>query len=232
MSTKGKRLLKTPVAQDCFRFKSKTPIAVFDDIIDARLSLPLLNLLDRCFYDKMKRVFAPINPDELKKMRKNYTERLSKNLRFKTAELDNTKSAAYEMAQKTGLLRMLDSASFKIFGENVTGKKFGSKENNQVICYENGDYVSPHNDHHPENDNVKNGYYDIHIMLSNRHVQHQLLVCEKKRYLNAHYDISVPAAVAVYRLPFWHYTTPLIAKKGREALARRWLLLGSYEEAI
>jgi len=178
----------------------------------------------------MKKVFAPINPDELKKMRKNYTERLSKNLRFKTAELDNIKSAAYEMAQKTGLLRMLDSVSFKVFGENVTGKKFGNKENNQVICYENGDYVSPHNDHHPENDNVKNGYYDIHIMLSNKHVKHQLLVCENKRYLNAHYDISVPAAVAVYRLPFWHYTTPLIARTGSEPLARRWLLLGSYEE--
>jgi hypothetical protein len=32
-----------------------------------------------------------------------------------------------------------------------------------------------------------------------------------------------------YRLPFWHYTTPLIAKRGQEARARRWLLLGSFD---
>jgi len=39
----------------------------------------------------------------------------------------------------------------------------------------------------------------------------------------------VPSSVAVYRLPFWHYTTPLLAKRGREAEARRWLLLGSFD---
>lgn len=230
LNRNGKKLLNGQAMQDSFRFKSRTPIAVFNNIIDPKSSFQIIKLLDKFFYDKLKKIFSPIDPDELRKMKKNYSERLSKNLRFKTAELDNAKSVTYETAHKTGLLQLLNSDSFKVFGEKVTGKKFGIGENNQIICYEQGDYVSPHNDHHPENENVRNGYYDIHIMFSNSQVKHQLLVCENKRYLNEYYDISVPAAVAVYRLPFWHYTTPLISKKGNERLARRWLLLSSYEE--
>jgi hypothetical protein len=34
--------------------------------------------------------------------------------------------------------------------------------------------------------------------------------------------------VNVYRLPFWHFTTPLAAKPGRADDARRWLLLGTF----
>jgi len=31
--------------------------------------------------------------------------------------------------------------------------------------------------------------------------------------------------VSAYRLPFWHYTTPL---EGRGAKAARWLVLGTF----
>ncbi len=34
--------------------------------------------------------------------------------------------------------------------------------------------------------------------------------------------------VTCYRLPFWHYTTPMVAKRGREEQARRWVLLGTF----
>jgi hypothetical protein len=34
--------------------------------------------------------------------------------------------------------------------------------------------------------------------------------------------------ITAYRLPLWHYTTPLVAKRGREAEARRWVLLGTF----
>ena len=42
-------------------------------------------------------------------------------------------------------------------------------------------------------------------------------------------EVTGPSGIAVYRLPFWHYTTPLIARRGREHEARRWLLLGSFD---
>ena len=34
--------------------------------------------------------------------------------------------------------------------------------------------------------------------------------------------------MTAYRLPLWHYTTPLVARRGREAEARRWVLLGTF----
>jgi len=34
--------------------------------------------------------------------------------------------------------------------------------------------------------------------------------------------------VSAYRLPFWHYVTPLVAAPGRAREARRWVLLGTF----
>jgi hypothetical protein len=148
---------------------------------------------------------------------------------MKTLELNSVKTKSYKLAIDTGLIQMLHSESYKRMGEMLLDANFGSPIGNQVICYENRDYVSPHNDHHPEDQHLKKGYYDIHLMLSNSYVSHQSLVYEEKGYLNKAVDISTLSGIAVYRLPFWHYTTPLMAKKNYESKAQRWLLLGSFE---
>src|SRR5437660_1229172 len=80
----------------------------------------------------------------------------------------------------------------------------------QVICYQAGDYSGPHNDHHPEDEGTCNGFVDLHIMFSNDAVAHQLLVYEERRYLSGAHAVSGAPSMAIYRLPFWHYTTPLI----------------------
>jgi hypothetical protein len=41
-------------------------------------------------------------------------------------------------------------------------------------------------------------------------------------------DVNTPGGITVYRLPFWHYTTPLTARPGREKAARRWVVLGTF----
>ena len=76
---------------------------------------------------------------------------------------------------------------------------------------------------------TRNGFIDLHIMFSNDDVAQQLLVYEERRFLSLSHDVSRSGAVAIYRLPFWHYTTPLVARSGREGTARRWLLLGSFD---
>ncbi|MBI3453299.1 MAG: hypothetical protein HY057_10855, partial [Rhodospirillales bacterium] len=43
--------------------------------------------------------------------------------------------------------------------------------------------------------------------------------------------VNMTGGVTVYRLPFWHYTTPLVAKRGRARTARRWVLLGTFRYA-
>jgi hypothetical protein len=40
--------------------------------------------------------------------------------------------------------------------------------------------------------------------------------------------VSTVGGITVYRLPFWHYTTPLAARPRQAAAARRWVLLGTF----
>ncbi len=125
---------------------------------------------------------------------------------------------------------MMGSETFRRFAEAVVGKPLQARHwGRQVICYGAGDYSGPHNDHHPESEIARNGFVDLHVMFSNDAVRSQWLVYEERGFLSASHEVSGPAGIAVYRLPFWHYTTPLVAKKGREGEARRWLLLGSFD---
>jgi hypothetical protein len=66
-------------------------------------------------------------------------------------------------------------------------------------------------------------------MFANDSVAQQWLVYEERGFLSASREVSAKPSIAVYRLPFWHYTTPLLARRGGESTARRWLLLGSFD---
>lgn len=225
----GKKILSGQYTPENFGKKGGTPIEVVKGVIDPAVAADCVRILQQHFYGHLKSIASRIDKDAIPAMKKNYTEKLAKTLKMKTLELGVKKTKTNLLAHDCGLMQMLASDSLKAFAEAVTKEKFGSPENNQIICYQHGDYVSPHNDHHPENDNVKNGYYDIHIMFSNEHVQHQWLVYEKNGFLNHTHDIAAPSAIAIYKLPFWHYTTPMMAKADKEDEAQRWLLLRSFE---
>jgi hypothetical protein len=161
-------------------------------------------------------------------MELNYSETLPKTLSNRTVILNGRRSPAVRKAAEIGLLGLLRSDSLREFAEAVSGYRLDPDPGCQVICYEPGDYVGPHNDHHPEDPHLKPGYVDLHITLSNRFVDHQWLVFEDRGFLTQVVNVGVQSGVAVSYLPFWHYTTPLVAKKGREGQARRWLLLASF----
>lgn len=230
LNEKGKNVLKGKYRNLVFGKRGATPIEVVSEIIDPKMAENCIRVLNRNFYDRLSRIHGKIDSMEIKKMRKNYSEKLGKTLRMKSIEIKGPRSLSYQLAHDCGLLQMLSSDSLRKFGEIIAKQKFGNVENNQLICYEHGDYVSPHNDHHPENKNVRNGYFDLHIMFSNTYVQHQFLVYEKGGFLNGVYDLSAPSGATVYKLPFWHYTTPLFGKVGKEKFARRWLILRSFEQ--
>jgi hypothetical protein len=44
-------------------------------------------------------------------------------------------------------------------------------------------------------------------------------------------DVNTVGGITAYRLPFWHYTTPLVAKPGRARTAHRWVVLGTFRYA-
>jgi hypothetical protein len=206
-------------------------IAVVQNIVRPEYVNSILHELDSKIFPVLKNYHNPVSDDIIKKMKKNYSEKLGKSMKMKSSELNSKNSVAYRVASDLGLVDMLNSESYKRMGEVIMGAKFGCSVGKQVICYQHGDYVSPHNDHHPEDEHLKHGYFDIQLMLSNQYVKHQWLVYEQKGFLNSMQDITSPSGIAVYRLPFWHYTTPLIGRQKKISEAKRWLLLHAFEFA-
>ena len=215
---------------DVFRRRGATPIALFEDLIDDDTARRCIADLDAAMYPTLKRMHTPIPRESLTKMKENYAESLRKTVRVRTATFNSRTSAALHAAETIGLGPMMKSDTFRRFAEAIVGEPLRREHwGRQVICYEPGDYSGPHNDHHPEHDWVKNGFVDVHIMFSNDAVASQLLVYEEHGFLSQAHGVAGRSGIAVYRLPFWHYPTPLLPRRGREAEARRWLLLGSFD---
>lgn len=201
---------------------------VLEDLVKKTAAEALRRQLERDMLPLLQPLSMPIPPETIWEMEKNYEEWLPKTVRVKTATLENRRAKAYRRAEEIGLIALLQSPSFVAFAEAIAGRALDPKGGQQVLCYGPGDYAGPHNDHHPEEKGYKKGYLDIHLSLASPAVAHQYLVYAK----GGHFTEMVPVAglgtITVYRLPFWHYTTPLMAKPRREKDARRWVLLGTF----
>lgn len=230
LNRRGRQLLANPPRLEALIARRQTPIVFFERIIDQAIARDCIRLLDAALYPRLRRMHTPIPREAVTGMSRNYSEALAKTVHVKTATLNSRASKALDAAREVGLDRMMSSPSFRHFAQAVTASNLRADHwGRQVICYETGDYSGPHNDHHPENADTRNGFLDFHVMFSNDSVAGQLLVYEQRGFLSESRDVSRAPAIAVYRLPFWHYTTPLIARPGRENSARRWLLLGSFD---
>jgi hypothetical protein len=230
LSRRAKRMLADPPQLEEAIARRRAPILFFENAIKPKLAKECIRLLDRAMYPVLRRMETPIPREALTGMKRNYSESLLKTLRSRTAILNSGRSKAMAAAEEIGLAAMMNSRSFRQVAQAVTRSPLCTKGwGRQVICYGSGDYSGPHNDHHPEDASTRNGFIDLHIMFSNDDVAQQLLIYEERRFLSLSHDVSRSGAVAIYRLPFWHYTTPLVARPGREGTARRWLLLGSFD---
>lgn len=202
--------------------------ATFDGAVDKSKAENCVEILDAHLYEHLSVEQRKIPPESITKMKRNYAEVLSKTMHIKTAFFRKRSARSYQAAERIGLLRMMRSSTFTDFAEAVTGFKLDRDLSLQVSCYEQGDYVGPHNDHHPENETIKDGYVDFHVMFTNNSVAHQYLVYEEKGHFSKIVDVNIQGGISIYKLPFWHYTTPLAGNPGHEQTARRWLLLGTF----
>lgn len=229
LSPKGLRILNDDSLNGRALFKDKKayfanfPNLIRPDVVDSCIRLMDDNLRPCLSIEQRE-----IPRESITRMKTNYEERLSKTMRIKTAFFRRKDARSYRAGEKIGLLEMMRSASFRRFAEAVTGYQLEADWSLQVSCYEPGDYAGPHNDHHPENPHLRQGFIDLHVMFANNAVAHQYLVYEDRGYFSKIVNINSRGGVSVYKLPFWHYTTPLAGKRGQEAKARRWLLLGSF----
>jgi hypothetical protein len=199
-----------------------------DGLIKKSAADALRKRLEREMLPLLSPMAMPIPPETIWEMEKNYEEWLPKTVRVKTATLENRRATAYRRAEEIGLIALLKSPSFVGFAEAIAGRALDPKGGQQLLCYGPGDYAGPHNYHHPEEKGYEKGYLDIHLSLSSPAVAHQYLVYAKSGHFTEMVPVSGLGTITVYRLPFWHYTTPLMPRPGREKDARRWVLLGTF----
>ncbi len=200
-------------------------------VIDVKKALACRNALEEELRDTLTQMEDPIPPESILGMTENYSELLPKAVRVRTALLESRRSRSWRAAERVGLPTMLRSESFAAFAAAVSGRALRRKWGIQVLCYGPGDYTGPHNDHHPEDEEARDGYVDMHVTLATPAVAHQWLVYAKGGHFSEISSVNTVGGVTVYRLPFWHYTTPLVARPGAEAHARRWVLLGTFLDA-
>ncbi len=219
LNRRGRRLLER--GPDSRAAGPAPRLDFFTGLIDPAVAARCHALLDTHLRRHVKPLVKAIPSDSIWGMTRDYSETLGKAMRQKTIYFASARTEAYRQAQRIGLIAMLRSASLAAFAEAATGFRLERGNGVQATLYEHGDYVGPHNDHHPEEAHLRDGYVDVHLSFVNASVGSQLLICE-----SADGHLNVP--FAVYRLPFWHQATPLQGKRQRERDARRWLLMASY----
>ena len=229
LTSAGQRVLSGRAAGICGALADpKRRFIALDGMIRKSRAEALRKAMEREMLPLLSPLAMPIPSETIWEMAKNYEEWLPKTVRVRTATLESRRSKAWRRAQEIGLVDMLTSESFVAFAEAIAGRALKRKGGQQVLCYGPGDYAGPHNDHHPEDKGYEKGYLDIHLSLASAAVAHQYLIYAKSGHFTEMVPVAGLGTITVYRLPFWHMTTPLMPKRGREQDARRWVLLGTF----
>lgn len=201
----------------------KTRFLAADDLIDRTKARRVLRALET-LTPTLEPLVRPIPPESIWDMRRDYAEMLPKTHRSRTIFFENRRETGAIAASKIGLARLMRSQSFHAFAEALAGRRLASGWGMQVLRYEPGDYAGPHNDHHPENKRAARGYIDLHVSFCTPAVQHQWLVYSRAGHFSEIVPLAGACTITAYRLPFWHYTTPLVGTQD----AMRWVLLGTF----
>ena len=225
----GKRILAGRAPDICGALADpRRRFIVLNGVVSADKAARLRHALEREMAPLLNELSQPIPPEAIWEAKKNYDDWLPKTVRCRTAYLENKRGAAWKHARAIGLIDLLSSESLLAFAEAVLGRKLDPKGGQQVLRYGVGDYSGPHTDHTPEIKRAAKGYLDMHLTLTTPSVAHQYLVYAKSGHFSEIVPVHEPGCITIYRLPFWHYTTPLTAKRGREKDAARWVLLGTF----
>jgi hypothetical protein len=224
LSKQGRALLKGKHPKSGFLATGRSRFVSAQGLIEPKTANAVHALLTRALSDVLFTMEQAIPRSATWGMKVAYREKLPKTVRVQTAMLDDDDSKALPRAKEIGLIAMLRSSSFHAFAEALSGYRLRRQWGLQALCYRPGDYSGPHNDHHPDEPLGRDGYTDLHLTFCNRGVEHQFIVYEKQSHLTELDSIATRGGVTCYRLPFWHYTTPMVGTPS----ARRWVLLGTF----
>ena len=231
LSPRGRRVLEGKVPALTGILKTGRRLIAANDLLDPKQSRALLAALEAGLTAHLTPMEAPIPPETIWGMDENYAELLPKTVRVRTVTMASRTSKGARAVERLGLQRLLGSDTFGRFAEVIAGRKLRPRWGTQVLAYGAGDYAGPHNDHHPEDAEARDGYTDVHLTFCTRGVARQALIYAPLGHFSEEASVATLGGVTAYRLPFWHYTTPLVARRGQEQTARRWVLLGTFLDA-
>lgn len=230
LTAKGRRALEGRSSGSAWLGPDRFFVAL-SGAVDAAKARACRALLEAELAPHLRILEQGIPPESISGQTRNHQERLIKTVRVATADLERRRAYAWRAAERIGLIAMTGSETWHRFAEILAGRALDRRAGRQVLCYRPGDYAGPHTDHHPEDERARDGYIDMHLTLSGPGVAHQWLVYAEGGHFRHVLDVATAGGITAYRLPFWHYTTPLVAKRGREAEARRWVILGTFRFA-
>lgn len=229
LTSRGDALLAGRHARSGALAHPRTRFVALGGLVDPKRARAVALLLEKTLQPHLREMAQPIPPETIWEQRQNYAEQLPKTMRQRTTHLDNPRSAAFRVATDIGLIDCLRSESYRAFAAALAGRPLKKKYGLQAIAYAAGDYAGPHTDHHPEEPDAARGYLDMHLSFATTAVRDQYLIYAKTGHFTEMVEVTqTPGLVTAYRLPFWHYTTPLRAKPKQDAKARRWVLLGTF----
>ncbi|MBM3645501.1 MAG: hypothetical protein FJX02_14325 [Alphaproteobacteria bacterium] len=197
-------------------------------LIDAGRAERLRRVLERELADQAEPLDRPIPPESIWDQTEAYADLLPKTVRARTIYFESGREPGVRVARRLGVERLLRSPSFHAFAVALAGRPLARDWGIQLLRYGPGDYAGPHHDHDPGNPQARGGYVDIHLGLCSRAVADQSLVYSKAGHFSEIVPLAGAATITAYRLPFWHYTTPLRPRRGRATEAQRWVMLGTF----
>jgi hypothetical protein len=206
--------------------KTGRRFVALEGLFDAAKCRALLERLERYVAPHLTAFEQPIPPETVWGLTENYAETLPKTVRCRTVTLASRSKGARAVEQ-SGALDVLKATWMRELAEGLSGRKLRRGWGTQVLAYGPGDYAGPHHDHHPEEPLARDGYTDVHLTLCTKAVRAQTLVYAPRDHFSEQASVARSGTLTAYRLPFWHYTTPL---QGGPT-ARRWVLLATFLDA-
>jgi len=194
-------------------------------LFDAKLSRQVPALLDRTFAGLLEEFADPAPPAAYASLF-NSQERLPRVGRGRSLEFGPlVESRGSVRAAEIGLTQLLASEGFRRFAEVLAGASLTGPSSMKALLQRAGDYSGPSTGHLPEEANARGGFVALELSFGTEGITRQFSVHERDGHLNAIHRVDVHGGLTAWRLPRWHYTTPLEVKR---AAARRWNLSHTY----
>jgi hypothetical protein len=145
----------------------------------------------------------------------------------------NDDPRVFELADKLGITKFMNSESLRKFASKVSGYKLERGDEGaygQLSCYHQDDYVGLHSDWYGTAKSTHH-FVDIQVHLPNRHAESHAFIYQRGQWLDGYAEVGAQPCLSVCKFPFWHMTGPLRSRPRHAGKARRWLVMTAYEIA-